>query len=135
MTPELGIRDLKRSLDFWVGIIGFAVRYTRPEEGFAMLGLGPARLMLASINLGRTFDAARVRAEGAPLGLGMNLEIEVTDLDALVGRATRSGLTPLLPLETRWYRTGTGVVGQRQLVLADPDGYLARPFTEVTASA
>ena len=31
-----------------------------------------------------------------------------------------------LPLEERWYRAGAGQIGQRQFVVADPDGYLLR---------
>jgi lactoylglutathione lyase len=32
----------------------------------------------------------------------------------------------LLPLEERWYRRGDVLLGQRQFVVQDPDGYLLR---------
>ena len=31
LVPELNVRDLARSLDFWVGLCGFRVAYGRPE--------------------------------------------------------------------------------------------------------
>ena len=35
LVPELLVTDLERSLAFWCGPCGFAIRYARPEEGFA----------------------------------------------------------------------------------------------------
>jgi catechol 2,3-dioxygenase-like lactoylglutathione lyase family enzyme len=37
--PELDVSDLDRSLAFYVGVIGFAVMFDRPEERFAFLTL------------------------------------------------------------------------------------------------
>ena len=50
---------------------------------------------------------------------------------ALLRRESAAALaeagTPLFsPLETRWYRVGAEEAGVRQLVVADPDGYLLR---------
>ena len=41
-TPELDVSDLDRSLAFYVGVIGFAVMFDRPEERFAFLTRGRA---------------------------------------------------------------------------------------------
>ena len=46
LVPELDVSDLAQSLEFYVGLIGFAVRYERPEERFAYLTLDRAHLML-----------------------------------------------------------------------------------------
>ena len=45
-TPELDVSDLDRSLAFYVGVIGFAVMFDRPEERFAFLTLEGVHLML-----------------------------------------------------------------------------------------
>jgi len=46
LVPELYVTDLTASRQFWCDLVGFAVKYERPEEGFTYLVLGPAHLML-----------------------------------------------------------------------------------------
>ena len=46
LVPELYVPDLTASRQFWCDLVGFAVKYERPEEGFAYLVLGSAHLML-----------------------------------------------------------------------------------------
>ena len=123
LIPELGVCDLGRSLDFYVGLIGFSVAYDRPEEGFAFLELGSAQLMLDTIGMGRTFG------EDAPHGGGgLNFQLEVEDFDGIAGRLAAAGWPLVLGPEERRYRTPEGERGQRQLWVRDPDGYLIRPF-------
>nr|WP_246739610.1 VOC family protein [Martelella sp. HB161492] len=123
MIPELSVRDLQQSLAFYVGLIGFSVRYDRPEEGFAFLQKGQAQLMLDTIGIGRTIDEL---ASG--LGGGVNFQLAVDDFDAIVARLQTAEWPLVLGPEDRWYRTADGEEGQRQLWLRDPDGYLLRPF-------
>jgi catechol 2,3-dioxygenase-like lactoylglutathione lyase family enzyme len=46
VVPELDVADLARSLSFYVDVLGFKVRFERPEERFAYLTRGPVHLML-----------------------------------------------------------------------------------------
>jgi catechol 2,3-dioxygenase-like lactoylglutathione lyase family enzyme len=46
LVPELIVSSLATSLSFWCDIVGFTVRYDRPEEGFAYIALGHAHVML-----------------------------------------------------------------------------------------
>lgn len=55
LVPELGVTDWRRSRDFYCELLGFAVRYERPEEGFSYLTLGTAALMIDQLDLGRSF--------------------------------------------------------------------------------
>ncbi len=125
LVPELAVRDTRASLRFYEDLLGFAVLYERPEEGFAYLRRGEADLMLDEIGRGRTFGV-----EGAPLahplGRGMNLQIEVEAIGPLVAALARAGVDLHLPVEERWYRRGARELGVRQFVVADPDGYLLR---------
>ena len=121
IVPELYCSDFAASLRFYTEVLGFSVRYERPEEQFAYLDLNGAELMLthAGIRL--------VNGEPShPFGRGLNLQIEVEDVAALHERVVAAGLTLFLPLEERWYRRRADEVGVRQFVLADPDGYLLR---------
>ncbi|TPW32428.1 VOC family protein [Martelella alba] len=123
LIPELSVRDLQQSLAFYVGLIGFSVRYDRPDEGFAFLEKGEAQLMLDTIGMGRTMDEV-----AAGLGGGVNLQLAVDDFDAIVARLAAADWPLMLGPEEKWYRTEDGEEGQRQLWVRDPDGYLLRPF-------
>jgi catechol 2,3-dioxygenase-like lactoylglutathione lyase family enzyme len=127
LVPELDVGDLDRSLDFYVGLVGFTILYERPEERFAYLTLDDAHLMLEeAAGPGRRIRTAPLEP---PFGRGVNFQIRVADAAALYARALAAGLAPLIPLEERWYRQDEREIGLRQFVLADPDGYLLRFFT------
>ncbi|AQZ51415.1 Glyoxalase-like domain protein [Martelella mediterranea DSM 17316] len=126
LIPELGVRDLAQSLEFYVGLIGFSVAYDRPEEGFAFLELGAAQLMLDAIGTGRT-----IGDEESALGGGINFQLEVRDFDGIVARLAKAEWPLVLGPEERRYRTPNGERGQRQLWVRDPDGYLLRPFQPI----
>jgi catechol 2,3-dioxygenase-like lactoylglutathione lyase family enzyme len=97
----------------------FAVAYERPEERFTYLERDGAELMLEE-------------AGGAgERGLGVNLQIEVADVDALHDRVVLAGARIVRELEERWYRRGDAELGNRQFVVADPDGYLLRFFQDL----
>jgi catechol 2,3-dioxygenase-like lactoylglutathione lyase family enzyme len=124
LTPELIVSDLAISQKFWCEVIGFSVWYERPEEGFVYLTLDSAQLMLEQQS-----DDHRNWINGQlqrPFGRGINFQIRVPSLDAVIERCQHHGIALFLPPEERWYRRGTEQVGQRQFMVADPDGYLAR---------
>lgn len=129
ITPELDVENLSRSLDFYINILGFSVLYNRPEERFAYLDLDGAHLMLEeAAGPGRRFRIAPLEH---PYGRGVNLQIEVSDVDALHKRTQAAGISLVLPLEERWYRNDQIEYGNRQFVIADCDGYLLRLFSDL----
>jgi catechol 2,3-dioxygenase-like lactoylglutathione lyase family enzyme len=137
LVPELVVSDLANSLSFYRGLLGFRTAYERQERRFAYLEKEGAELMLQQ-PVGRSFvngDLAQ------PYGRGINLQIEVSDIAALVASVRAAGFPLFLELEDRWYRKDDVEVGNRQFVIADPDGYLlrflqdlgSRPAGEVTS--
>lgn len=125
LVPELTVTDIAASREFYCDILGWSVVYERPEERFMMLGLGEARLMLDALSIGRNFDA-ELTPEHRPFGRGMNLEIEVDAVQPMLDALEKAGRALHLPAEDAWYRTGDTMSGQRQFIVADPDGYLLR---------
>ncbi len=63
-----------------------------------------------------------------PLGRGLNLQIEVDAVAPMLIALGGAGWPLFLPLEERWYRRDHEELGNRQFVVADPDGYLLRFF-------
>ena len=126
VVPELDVTDLGASLAFYCGVLGFSVRYDRPEERFAYLERDGAELMLEeAAGPGRRFRTAPLEY---PFGRGMNLQIACADAGRLHAAVLAAGYICAIPLEARWYRIGGVERGSRQFVVADPDGYLLRFF-------
>jgi catechol 2,3-dioxygenase-like lactoylglutathione lyase family enzyme len=129
LVPELDVSNLDRSLAVYLDVLDFACRVRRPEEAFAYLVRGSAHIMLEqAAGPGRRFRTAPLER---PYGRGINLQIEVDDVDALHARVVSADLEIVIPLEERWYRQNDEEAGNRQFVMADPDGYLLRFFTSL----
>lgn len=125
LIPELAVRNCQNSLHFYCDSLGFAIAYQRIEEGFAFITYGKAQLMLDQLDLGRTFIADG-EPRTPPFGRGLNLQIHTDSLDELAQNLRRNAVPLFLEPEEKWYRQGSREIGVRQLIVADPDGYLLR---------
>lgn len=132
LTPELSVGNIEASLRFYREVLGFSCLYARPDEGFAMLEREGARIMLDQIGVGRDFDPG-LSTLPRPWGRGINLQIETQDLRPLLAALAANAVPLVLPPEERWYRAGSQDLGNRQFVVADPDGYLLRFFEDMGA--
>lgn len=134
LIPEFAVSNWRTSRDFYCDQLGFSVLYDRTEEGFAMLvkgdGANEVRLMIDQIGEGRSFDDGHM-PQTRPFGRGVNLQIRVGDLDTMLAQLEAAGTSLYLPLEERWYRRDAAEMGNRQFVVADPDGYLLRFFEDL----
>jgi len=123
VIPELICSDLDASLAFY-GLLGFTIRYQRPEERFVYLTRDGAALMLEQPHThARLYPHAEL---AQPYGRGMNLSIDVDDVEKVHAAVTRAGYELFLHLEERWYDRREDAIGVRQFVVQDPDGYLMR---------
>ena len=114
LVPELKVSDLGASRAFYVDALGFEVAY---------------ELMLEEI---QSNDRVEVAPLERPFGRGVNLQIECPGgLRELLESLDRHGVMPFLPLEDRWYRRGSTELGNRQVWIQDPDGYLLRFFEDL----
>ena len=107
LVPELYSADFIGSLDFYVRVLGFSVRYARPEDRFALLEREGAELMLE-----QTVDASRLFLAGpleAPFGRGMHLQIEASDVVALHHALMAAGAKS----SCRWRSAGIGGLTRR----------------------
>ncbi len=128
LVPELEVSDLERSLGFYRDVCGFRIAYRRPEERFAYLEREGAELMLEEADgPGRRFRTAPLQA---PYGRGVNLQIEASDVRRLYDTVLAAGIEPVLEIERRTYRVEEREVPTEQFVIADPDGYLLRFFSD-----
>ncbi len=128
LVPELNVTDLGRSLAFWRDLLGFRVVYDRPEQGFASIARDGVEFMLEEFDTGPA-ERLGIWTTGArerPYGRGINFEITVADVSALMTSLESAGWPLFFGPEERWYRAGGEEVGVRQFLVQDPDGYLLR---------
>jgi catechol 2,3-dioxygenase-like lactoylglutathione lyase family enzyme len=129
LIPELDVSNLDKSLAFYTRVVGCTVLYERAEERFAFLELEGAHLMLEeATGPGRRFTTAPLEH---PFGRGVNFQIQVGDVDELYARVLAAQAHVVIPMEEKWYRRDDNGLGNRQFVVADPDGYLLRFFTDL----
>ena len=121
LVPELTVSDLARSLRVYTELFGFTVHYTRP--GFAYLSHGPAQLMLEQERAGNAWQTGPLER---PYGRGINFQLEVPDVLAVLARLEQAGYPVQVPLQTASYFEGETEHRQREFLALDPDGYLWR---------
>jgi catechol 2,3-dioxygenase-like lactoylglutathione lyase family enzyme len=124
MVPELICFDLEASRHFYVDVLGFTIKFARPESGFLYLERGPLHLMLEQQG-----DNWQTGALEAPLGRGVNFQMEIPDAVALSERVVAQGIALFRPLKRSWYREGEIENGQDEFLVQDPNGYLLRFMT------
>ncbi|MDP3846648.1 MAG: VOC family protein [Pseudomonas sp.] len=130
LTPELNVRNIGKSLEFYTGLLGFAICFERPEDGFATIELDGAFIMLEQIEELEPNDDPWITAKlEYPFGRGINFQIIVTGLDGIYSRLLKDGYPIRLPLEQKSYRVGNKFLNVRQFMIMDPDGYLLRLST------
>lgn len=128
LIPELKVTSLHASLAFWRDILGFAILYDRPEEGFARIERDGTEFMLDEYDNGPA-ERRGIWDVGVceyPLGRGINFQISVAEVAPLLEALATAGWPLFFGPEERWYRAGSEEIGVRQFLVQDPDGYLLR---------
>ncbi len=127
LVPELYVTALPASLAFWRDLLGFRVLYDRPEQGFAAIEREGIEFMLEEYQTGPSERCWDMGLREKPYGRGINFEMTVSDIAALLERLARAHWPIFFGPEERWYRIGAAEeTGVRQFLVQDPDGYLLR---------
>jgi len=125
LVPELPVPDHATSREFYARILGFEVRYERPEENFSYLDLGGAELMIAGIGL---LDDGKTRASVWP----RNQSADRGEEDRSDHRAAQGSRDRVVPAGRGSLVSGSDMhSGNRQFLVQDPDGYLLRFFEDL----
>lgn len=126
LVPELLVADFQKSLRFYVSILGFTVEYERATPLFAYLAFEKSQVMIEELQK----DSWVTGNIEHPFGRGINLQIICSDVVEIRKRIAGANLPVFLELHDAYYEAAGTTIGQRQFLVADPDGYLLR-FCEV----
>ena len=124
LIPELSVSDFSISLHFYTKILGFKIEYDRPEKKFAFISYQGSQLMIEQIN--NTWFVGDLEK---PYGRGINFQIESDNIKSLIDSLTKHKYSIFQDPEDNWYRQGNQLLGCREFLVQDPDGYLLR-FSE-----
>lgn len=125
ITPELYVTDLDENITFFVEVLGFTVKYSRPEEDFVYFTFQGSALMLEG--LGGNSRKWLTGDMTVPFGRGINLQWQVSKIDVLFARVQKHAPDAIfLPLEHKTYVCGGESITQSQFIAQTPDGYLLR---------
>ncbi len=142
MSISLTCKDMEKSLGFYRDKLGFELKERWPDEGTPMwcnLLLGGQSVMLGAAMdpkdaasmcgddpaSGAVLKKLAERFQKSPAGVGVNLNLQVEDVDAFAKETAKRGIQALLPPRTQFY-------GIRELLLEDPDGYALTFFHPVS---
>lgn len=123
--PELSVSNLEKSLEFYK-TAGFKIEYERPENKFVFISLGEIQFMLQEISDNDKWDVAPL---SYPFGNGINFQLEVNNLDYIYNSFKEAGYKIAFDIEENWYRQDNKLLGNKEFLIQDPDGYLLR-FSE-----
>ena len=123
--PELSVTNLENSLKFYK-TAGFKLEYDRPENKFAFISLSTIQFMLQEISNNDKWNIAPI---AYPFGNGVNFQLEVDNLDEIYNNFKNSNYKIAFDIEENWYRQDDKLLGSKEFLIQDPDGYLLR-FSE-----
>lgn len=125
IIPELSVTNLNNSLKFYK-TIGFIIEYDRPENKFAFLSMGEIQFMIQEIADNDKWDVAPLTY---PFGNGINFQLEVDNVEEIYKRLKENNYKIAFEMEEDWYRQEEKLLGNKEFLVQDPDGYLLR-FSE-----
>jgi catechol 2,3-dioxygenase-like lactoylglutathione lyase family enzyme len=114
---ELHVADIEATIAFY-GVLGF--RVVRRWEEWVRLDRDGAELVLQGDAYIRSHEHFFTRfIDRSPRGVGVEVTVEVEDVDAVHAAAVAAGLRIVKPIQDRDWKA-------RDFRLADPDGFFVR---------
>ena len=122
IIPELSVTNLEKSLKFYQ-TAGFKIEYERPENKFVFVSLGEIQFMLQEISKEDKWAIAPLEY---PFGNGINFQLEVENVDKIYNSLKENNYKIAFEMEENWYRQDDKLLGNKEFLVQDPDGYLIR---------
>lgn len=117
LIPELSVKDINRSKEFYLENLGFELIYERVAEKFAFISLNGAQIMIEECN--GHWQTGELEY---PYGRGINFQIEVENIESILQNLNKYKITLFRESMLNNY---SGFV-QKEFIVQDPDGYLLR---------
>lgn len=120
LIPELRVSNIEKSKEFYLKL-GFKVMYERKEDKFYFLQLENNQIMIEE-----DLKEWKTGELEYPFGRGINLSMEVSNVDELYRKIKEEKLTIFEELKSKEYKVGNEISYDKEFLIQDPDGYLLR---------
>ena len=127
MIPELDVTNLENTIKFYK-TCGFKIEYDRPESKFAFMSLGTIQFMFCELKEENKWETGKLEY---PFGRGINFQLEVDNVDKIYTSLKNKGYPIMIDMDENWYRQGDKLLGNKEFLVKDPDGYLLRFFEDL----
>ena len=127
IIPEFSVTNLEKSLEFYK-TAGFKIEYDRPENKFAFISLGEIQLMLQELTANEKWNVGELTY---PFGNGINFQLEVENVEQIYNNLKKANYKIAFEIEENWYRQDDKLLGNKEFLIQDPDGYLLRFFEDL----
>lgn len=124
LIPELSVSNIDRSSNFYTKVLGFKIEYTREESKLIFLSFEGSQIMIQQVNNNWNTEILEY-----PYGRGINLQIEVSNIQIIISSIKENNYPIFIELMENWYRKNDVLLGDKEFLVKDPDGYLLR-FSE-----
>lgn len=127
LIPELSVTNLENSIKFYK-TAGFSIEYDRPEDKFTFISLGEIQFMLQELLNNEKWNIGKLTY---PFGNGINFQLEVENVDKIYTHLKNANYKIAFDIEENWYRQDDKMLGNKEFLIQDPDGYLLRFFEDL----
>jgi catechol 2,3-dioxygenase-like lactoylglutathione lyase family enzyme len=117
LIPELSVKDINKSKEFYLEILEFQLVYERIEEKFAFISLNGAQIMIEECN--GHWQTGELEY---PYGRGINFQIGVENIESILQNLKKHRIKLFRDSMLNNY---SGFI-QKEFIVQDPDGYLLR---------
>jgi uncharacterized glyoxalase superfamily protein PhnB len=117
LTPNLVVRNVAASMEFYRSVLGFQPAITVPEQApyvFGSVVNGPVEIFF---NDQKTVAEDYPALGARPIGGSLTLFIEVEGIEELLSAVKASGAKITMPLKDKFY-------GMREFAFEDPEGWI-----------
>lgn len=121
LIPELSVSNFQESIKFYCDVLGFKIEYQRKESKFAFISLEGSQLMIEEIN--NNWSVGKIEK---PFGRGINFQIGVKQIKPILDSLAKNNYSLFKKVMENWYRQDNKLLGNKEFLVQDPDGYLLR---------
>jgi catechol 2,3-dioxygenase-like lactoylglutathione lyase family enzyme len=121
LIPELSVSNFETSLKFYTGILGFKIEYKRVKSKFTMISFQGSQFMIEEVN--NHWNTGKLKY---PFGKGINFQITVAKIKPILDNLKKNNYPIFVEPKENWYRQDKQLLGNKEFLIQDPDGYLLR---------
>jgi uncharacterized glyoxalase superfamily protein PhnB len=116
LTPNLVVRDVAASMEFYCGVLGFERGQTAPEQAPYVFGIVTQGAVEIFFNGQKAVAADHPSLGQRPVGGALTLYIEVQDIEELFRNVQQRGVKITMPMKKQFY-------GMKEFGMEDPEGW------------